>query len=121
MQKKITVEQLKLFKTTFLQRQKAILDLHSKEELIDTDGDDVDLVQSIVLKNVADSLSQRDRTSLNKIKDALFRIENNTFGLCESCEEHIPEKRLLVIPECVTCVSCAEEAELAEKQYISVK
>jgi RNA polymerase-binding protein DksA len=118
--KKLTTQQIEHFKNLFLQRQQLIIQSHmNDQEEIDVDGgDEVDIVQGIVLKNLADSLSQRDVESLARIKEALLRIDNGTFGLCEECEEPIPEKRLLALPDCKACISCAEEQERIERQYV---
>ena len=52
-----------------------------------------------------------------KIKEALERLENGTYGICESCEEDISEKRLEARPVATLCVEAQERRELAEKQF----
>lgn len=118
--KSLTKQKINMFKEMFLKRQQAILDAHSakENEVIDVDGgDEIDLVQGAMLKSMADKLSLRDKENLLKIKDALKRIEDGTFGLCEGCEEPIPEKRLIAVPDCKTCILCAEQEERRLKQY----
>jgi DnaK suppressor protein len=113
---KTTLEE---FKQMFLTRQQEIVDSHAKkEEEIPIDGgDEVDLVQSALLKAMADKLSFRDKENLKKIQNALQRINDGTFGVCEECGEAISEKRLKALPQCTTCVICAELAEKHAKQY----
>jgi len=46
---------------------------------------------------------------LNRLKYALSRIDGETFGLCEACEEPIAPARLALMPETTLCVTCANE------------
>ncbi|HSM90338.1 MAG TPA: RNA polymerase-binding protein DksA, partial [Desulfobacterales bacterium] len=50
----------------------------------------------------------RDRESklIKKIKQALDRIENGTYGICESCGEEISVKRLKARPVTTQCIEC---------------
>jgi len=59
----------------------------------------------------------RDRESklIKKIKKALDRIENNTFGVCEKCGEEISVKRLEARPVTTQCIDCKTKEEAAEK------
>src|SRR5579859_2741943 len=99
-------KKLEEFKTMFLQRQQEIVQANASraEEIPMEGGDEVDLVQGNLLKSMLEKLSFREKETLNKIKDALQRLNDGTFGICESCEEPIPEKRLAAIPYCTTCV-----------------
>ncbi|NIR37045.1 MAG: hypothetical protein GWN07_13970, partial [Actinobacteria bacterium] len=47
---------------------------------------------------------------LHKVERALERVEEGTYGICESCGESIPVARLEVLPYATTCVSCARKA-----------
>jgi len=59
----------------------------------------------------------RDRESklIKKIKKALLRIENGTFGVCESCGEDISMKRLKARPVTTQCIDCKTREEAMEK------
>lgn len=59
----------------------------------------------------------RDRESklIKKIKKALERIENGTFGVCESCGEDISIKRMKVRPVTTQCIDCKTKEETLEK------
>ena len=59
----------------------------------------------------------RDRESklIVKIKKALTRIENGTFGICESCGEDIAVERLKARPVTTQCIECKTKAENREK------
>lgn len=53
------------------------------------------------------SLGQNTVDLLRKVERALARIEEGTYGLCESCGQPIPLARLEVLPYSTECVSCA--------------
>jgi len=59
----------------------------------------------------------RDRESklIKKIKKALIRIEEGTFGICESCGEDIAFKRLRARPVTTQCIDCKTKEEQMEK------
>jgi len=59
----------------------------------------------------------RDRESklIKKIKKTLDRIENKTFGICESCGENISLKRLKARPVTAQCIDCKTKEEAFEK------
>jgi DnaK suppressor protein len=56
-------------------------------------------------------LSDRDRSKLNSIDQALERIDDGTYGICESCEGEITSERLKVMPFTRLCVQCQSERE----------
>jgi len=59
----------------------------------------------------------RDRESklIRKIKSALERIENGTFGVCETCGGEISVKRLKARPVTSQCIECKSKEEALEK------
>ena len=59
----------------------------------------------------------RDRESklIKKIKKALERIEDGTFGICEKCGEEISHKRLKARPVTTYCIECKTKEEALEK------
>ncbi len=59
----------------------------------------------------------RDRESklIKKIKKAIARIENGTFGICEKCGEDISKKRLNARPVTTQCIDCKTKEEAFEK------
>ena len=60
-------------------------------------------------------IRDRERRLIMKIRDALARIENGTFGTCECCEEPIGEARLRARPVTELCIDCKTEQERKEK------
>ena len=60
-------------------------------------------------------IRDRERKLINKIKEALDRIEEDTFGICEMCGEEISEARLKARPVTTLCIDCKTEQEKKEK------
>ena len=50
----------------------------------------------------------RDADELRRIDGALARINEGSYGLCESCGQEIPEARLQAEPTALRCVRCQE-------------
>ncbi|HXG59741.1 MAG TPA: TraR/DksA C4-type zinc finger protein [Planctomycetota bacterium] len=48
---------------------------------------------------------------IQEIEEALERIRDRTFGICESCQAEIPLERLRAIPYARLCVACKREEE----------
>jgi DnaK suppressor protein len=61
-------------------------------------------------------IRDRERKLIGKIKEALGRIDDSTFGICEECGEDISEERLKARPVTTLCIDCKTKAEVEEKQ-----
>ncbi len=61
-------------------------------------------------------IRDRERRLLNKISEALERIEDGSFGVCELCGEEISEARLKARPVTTLCIDCKMEEERKEKR-----
>ena len=66
-------------------------------------------------RNFTLRIRDRERKLIGKIKDALERIENGTYGICESCEEEISDKRLRARPVTTLCIKCKKKQEDEER------
>lgn len=64
--------------------------------------------------NLSLKVKGRERHLHFKIRKALQRIENGTFGLCYECGENIEINRLLARPIAELCLACKEEEEKKE-------
>jgi len=60
-------------------------------------------------------IRDREHKLIKKIKKALERIENGTFGICETCGEEIDIKRLKARPVTSQCIECKAKEEALEK------
>jgi len=61
-------------------------------------------------------IRDRERKLILKVKEALERIDNGTFGICEACGKAISEKRLMARPVTTLCIDCKTERERQEKR-----
>ena len=107
---------LKKITALLLNEKKQLLKQSNLNLDIDVDGDETDEVQGNMLIEMNNQLNNRNLLKLQQIESALKKIEDKTYGVCEDCEESIPEKRLLLNPCFQTCVGCAEDRELEEKR-----
>ncbi|MFZ3208623.1 MAG: RNA polymerase-binding protein DksA [Geobacteraceae bacterium] len=60
-------------------------------------------------------IRDRERKLLNKVREALERIDAGSFGICEICGEEISEGRLKARPVTTLCIDCKIEEERKEK------
>ena len=60
-------------------------------------------------------IRDREAKLIKKIKAALDRIDNDTYGVCESCGEDISLKRLKARPVTTQCIDCKSKEEALEK------
>ena len=56
-------------------------------------------------------LSDRERVKIKQIDDALSRIEDGAYGVCESCGLEIAEERLKAMPFSRLCRDCQQDQE----------
>jgi DnaK suppressor protein len=61
-------------------------------------------------------LIQMKAETLNKIEEALRRLEEGTFGYCFECGDEISERRLRALPFALRCKDCEEARELAQQR-----
>ncbi|HMB32363.1 MAG TPA: RNA polymerase-binding protein DksA [Desulfohalobiaceae bacterium] len=60
-------------------------------------------------------LRDRDRKLINKINEALERIDDGTYGICEECGQEISIPRLKARPVTTLCIECKSKQEEMEK------
>ncbi len=73
--------------------------------------DPVDLAVRNYSKNVMLAVSENESRQLKLIDEALLRIEDEEYGLCQNCEKAILVKRLEAIPWARYCLDCQELLE----------
>lgn len=94
---------------------KAVVDMSgSKEE--DHFADPTDRASHETDRNFLLRVKDRERKLIAKIKEAIERIDNGTYGICEICGEDISEKRLEARPVTTSCIECKKEEEEQEKK-----
>lgn len=62
------------------------------------------------------ALIQMKSETLNKIEEALKRLDEHSYGNCFECGDEISERRLRALPFAVRCKDCEEAREMAEQR-----
>ena len=78
--------------------------------------DAVESAEADIQEELEFALIQMKSETLNKINDALIRLEQGDYGNCFECGEEIAEKRLRALPFAVRCKDCEEAREVAEQR-----
>lgn len=86
-----------------------------REQTKDEGMDTYDIASDARDREISLILNDRDRDKALAIDDALARIDENTYGVCDSCESDIAEARLEALPFTRLCVSCQAEREKEAK------
>jgi DnaK suppressor protein len=60
-------------------------------------------------------IRDRERKLIMKMQEAIKRIDDGTFGICEACGGPISEKRLMARPVTTDCIDCKTKQEKIEK------
>ena len=66
-------------------------------------------MEAINAKSISEASLSSARLRLTRLQNTLKRIDSENFGLCALCEELIPVKRLMLMPETTKCVECMED------------
>jgi DnaK suppressor protein len=82
-----------------------------------TFADEADLAVSALSQSVSTRLRDRERSLLLKIEQALARIADGSFGICDGCEERIEPRRLEARPMADLCIRCKEAQEREERGH----
>jgi DnaK suppressor protein len=61
-------------------------------------------------------IKDRERKLIGKVQDALRKMADGSYGICESCGEPISVKRLQARPVTTYCINCKAEQEAEEKR-----
>lgn len=84
-------------------------------------GDLYDLADNERDRQLSHILGDRDRKKLVEIDEALERIEDKTYGICEECGKRITANRLKIMPFARLCVPCKSELEKQFGQFSKVE
>jgi|TARA_B100001750_G_scaffold175604_1_gene143800 RNA polymerase-binding transcription factor DksA len=127
MAKKYTKSKLRVFKESIEKRMEEIAtdmdDLH--DGILDNSNDGGNLSQESVFSvHMADAgtdsfeqeknynLMSRESDYYKNLEIALERIDDGTFGMCNICDDLIPEERMIEVPNATKCVKCKEKDKL---------
>ena len=91
------------------------------DDLKDEIGDLYDLADNERDRQLSHILGDRNRKKLVEIDEALERIEDKTYGICEECGKRITSNRLKIMPFARLCVPCKSELEKQFGQFSKVE
>ena len=93
----------------------ALKTVNGMTNLKDTFPDPTDRAALETDRNFLLRIRDRERKLIEKIKEALDRIDNGQFGVCEVCGKEIGEERLMARPVTTLCIECKKKQEAREK------
>jgi len=122
---KFTKKELSAFKQIILKRKEEVNDeiKHISDDTLkksqkDASGDIsgytyhmADVATDNYDREFSLGLASNDRKSLYELNDALKKVEEGTFGICEECKHLITKARLKALPHARLCVKCQEKRE----------
>jgi RNA polymerase-binding protein DksA len=123
--KKYLKKDLKEFKKVILRKKEEILDgiKHISEDTLNKSQKDAagdisgytyhmaDVATDTYDREFSLGLASSEREALYELDDALKKIDDGTFGICESCKLVIAKNRLMAVPDARLCVKCQEKKE----------
>lgn len=125
MKKKLSKKDLLYFKKLILKSKEEVIDQikHINEDTLkksqkDAAGDIsgytyhmADIATDTYDREFSLSLASNERKLIYEIDDALKKIEEGTYGICEECKNIITKTRLKVLPYARLCLRCQENKE----------
>ena len=82
-----------------------------KELRQQSSGDVVDAALDSAQDEISSQLAEVESRELGNIENALERLREGQYGLCEGCDTTIPMARLQALPYATLCIGCQREAE----------
>ncbi len=113
---------LERFRRILLEQRSGLLSrarqMLAGEVYVDSDDlpDEIDTAVSESSLSLTGRMRERERGLLNKIETSLEKIEQGSYGKCESCGEEIGLERLRARPMAEFCIACKDEQERLERQ-----
>lgn len=122
MEKQIAIkpEKLEVFRNMLIQKINDLLSEAGKTVSQMTDGkenfpDPTDRASLEADRNFELRIRDRERKLILKMQEAIKRIDDGIFGICEVCGGPISEKRLMARPVTTLCIDCKTKQEKLEK------
>jgi DnaK suppressor protein len=110
-------KQLDGYRKLLVEKKKGLTEAYNKNKtygrLTEDEGtqDLADKASNAYTKEFLYSLSNTDREVLQRVDDALQRINKASFGTCVECGKDLDRKRLEAVPWASHCRSCQEKVE----------
>ena len=119
---RVTKDDLERFRETLLEQKTQIL-AHARQVLdgeihVDSDdlSDEIDSAVSESSLSFVGQMQEREFGLLQEIEQSLEKIEQGSYGECESCGEEIGLGRLRARPMAEFCIGCKEDEERLARQ-----
>lgn len=106
----------KLKDETLLEIRKSVKNSTEAVAAIEPSGDIYDQASSERDRELGLLLGDREREKIHSIDEALLRIDDGEYGICEECDEDIPLGRLKAMPFTRHCVKCKSDLEKMQAQ-----
>lgn len=90
----------------------------SISELSTYDNHPADIGDELFERSKDIALREQGRNRLDKIGDALKKIDQGNYGVCESCGKEISRERLEAMPSATYCKECQENDEELPDRHI---
>ncbi len=81
--------------------------------------DVIDMANFLEFYEIKSSLDELNKKKIERINDALARLDGGTYGICLRCGEAILPERLLALPYAELCINC--QTRLERKFQAAVK
>lgn len=111
---RILLEKLK--EDTLREIRKSVKNGTEATAAIEPGGDIYDQASSERDRELGLLLGDREREKIHSIDEALLRISEGDYGICEECDEDIPLGRLKAMPFTRHCVRCKSDLEKLQAQ-----
>jgi DnaK suppressor protein len=106
----------KLKEDTLREIRKSVKNGSEAVAAIEPGGDIYDQASSERDRELGLLLGDREREKIHSIDEALLRIDEGDYGICEECDEDIPLGRLKAMPFTRHCVKCKSDLEKLQAQ-----
>ncbi|MGB9081166.1 MAG: TraR/DksA C4-type zinc finger protein [Desulfuromonadaceae bacterium] len=106
----------KLKEDTLREIRKSVKNGTEAVAAIEPGGDIYDQASSERDRELGLLLGDREREKIHSIDEALLRIDEGEYGICEECDEDIPLGRLKAMPFTRHCVKCKSDLEKLQAQ-----
>ena len=125
-------EDMAHFKQLLLEERKSIIDQFTNNndfgldeslrdmtgELSTNDNHPADIGSEVFERGKDLALEENERHILDLVDDALQRMENGTYGICETCHQEIPKERLEAVPYAKYCIEHQRNNEISLQRPI---
>jgi DnaK suppressor protein len=110
-------DQLRRYQQILLKKKSELMSNVSEEEREGREAvtveakDFADMATEAYGQELNFTISDAGRKNLRDIEDALIRIRDGSYGVCERCGKAIDEPRLEILPHTRYCINCQEVVE----------